>query len=111
MSKPEFDKILEESKFERIADEFFNFIERLRILFNLEKKEDTFSEQESLLTRKEASKYLGVAVGTLAVWACNKRYNLPMVKVGHLVRYRKSDLDAFLERGRFTNQEENNKNE
>ena len=49
-----------------------------------------------LLNRVEAAKYLGVTVSTLAVWACNKRYNLPYVKVGRLVKYRQADLDQFI---------------
>lgn len=51
----------------------------------------------NLLTRKEAADYLGVKEDTLAVWACNKRYILPMVKVGRLVKYKLSDLNAFIE--------------
>ena len=53
---------------------------------------------EPLMTREEAAAYLQVAPGTLAVWACTKRYNLPLFKVGRrTVRYRRSDLDRFLE--------------
>ena len=51
-----------------------------------------------LLTREEAAAYLGVHAQTLAMWASRGRYDLPMVKVGRAVRYRRSDLDAFLER-------------
>lgn len=51
-----------------------------------------------LITRKEAAAYLGTKENTLSVWACNKRYDLPLVKVGRLVKYRISDLDAFIER-------------
>ena len=49
-----------------------------------------------LLSRKQAAEYLGVKENTLAIWACNKRYNLPVVKVGRLCKYRVSDLDNFL---------------
>lgn len=52
--------------------------------------------QSELLTRKQAAEYLGVAEQTLAVWKCTKRYPLPVVKIGRLVRYKKSDLDAFI---------------
>ncbi len=52
---------------------------------------------ERLLTRKEAAEFLGISEGTLAVWKCTKRYPLPVVKVGRLVRYRESDLLKFLE--------------
>jgi excisionase family DNA binding protein len=44
----------------------------------------------------QAAAYLGVEANTLAIWRCTKRYPLPYIKVGRLVRYRKSDLDAFL---------------
>ena len=50
-----------------------------------------------LLTRQEAAEYLGVKPQTLAVWAVTGRYDLPVVKVGRLVRYRRSDLDKWLE--------------
>ena len=51
---------------------------------------------DNLLTRKQAADYLGVKENTLAVWATNKRYQLPFVKVGRLVKYRIKDLDQFL---------------
>jgi excisionase family DNA binding protein len=51
-----------------------------------------------LLTRAQAAEFLGVKEQTLAVWMTNKRYALPAVKVGRLVRYRLRDLEAFLER-------------
>jgi excisionase family DNA binding protein len=50
-----------------------------------------------LLTRKEAAKYLGVQVKTLAVWLCVGRYNLPCIKIGRLAKYRQADLDNFIE--------------
>jgi excisionase family DNA binding protein len=53
-----------------------------------------------LLTSQEASGYLGVSSGTLANWRNLKRYDLPFIKIGKrgYVRYRKSDIDEFLER-------------
>ena len=51
-----------------------------------------------LLNRKEAAKFLGVSEGTLAVWKVTKRYPLPIIKVGRLVKYRESDLIAFLDK-------------
>ena len=57
--------------------------------------------------REEAAKYLGLGVSTLAAWASNGAQDLPYSKMGRMVRYRKEDLDAFMEagiqtRGRFT---------
>lgn len=52
---------------------------------------------KEIYTRAEAATYLGVKVSTLAVWSCTGRYDLPMIKVGRLARYRKADLDRWLE--------------
>lgn len=54
-----------------------------------------------LVSRREAAHYLGVAPQTLAVWACTQRYYLPLVKIGRHVKYRQSDLDAFIARNTF----------
>jgi excisionase family DNA binding protein len=52
--------------------------------------------QSELVSADEAAKFLGVSAGTLAVWRSTKRYFLPFVKMGHLVRYRQSDLSEFI---------------
>ena len=57
----------------------------------------TDNNNEPLMNRKAAARYLGFAPNSLAVWACNKRYNLKPIKIGRSVRYRKSELDKFLE--------------
>ncbi len=54
------------------------------------------NQNEILLNRKEAAEILGVREGTLAVWSTTKRYNLPIVKVGRLVKYRYRDLIDFI---------------
>ena len=49
-----------------------------------------------LMSRREAAVYLGVTEQTLAIWKTTGRYSLPVVKIGRLAKYRKSDLDAFI---------------
>ncbi len=51
-----------------------------------------------LYTRKQAAAFLGVKENTLAVWHTTKRYDLPVVKVGRLCKYRLSDLLDFLDK-------------
>lgn len=53
---------------------------------------------DPLFTPPQAAIYLEVTESTLSVWRCTGRYNISFVKVGRLVRYRKSALDAFLDR-------------
>ncbi len=49
-----------------------------------------------LLNNNQAAQYIGVTPGTLEVWRCAKRYNIAYLKIGRLVKYRKADLDNFL---------------
>lgn len=54
--------------------------------------------ESKLLTTDQVSELLGVNTHTLAVWRSSGRYNLPYVKAGRLVRYRESDVSAFIDR-------------
>lgn len=56
----------------------------------------TTSLSERLLTPDQVAEHLGVSVETLNVWRATKRYDLPYVKAGRLVRYRAEDLEAFV---------------
>lgn len=51
----------------------------------------------NLLTPRQVAEILGVTVETLNVWRATKRYNLPYTKIGHLVRYRSQDVEAFIQ--------------
>jgi len=51
----------------------------------------------TLVTRQEAAEFLGVRVQTLAKWAMTGEH-LPVIHVGRSVRYRVSDLEAFVGR-------------
>lgn len=51
---------------------------------------------ENKLTPKETAAMLGIAVDTLSVWRCVKRYPLPYVKVGARVFYLKEEVEKFV---------------
>ena len=51
---------------------------------------------QRLLTPSQAGEYLGIKPQTLAVWRSCGRHDLPFVKVGGRVKYRRSDLDDWL---------------
>lgn len=60
----------------------------------------------NLLSRKQAAYRLGIKAQTLAVWACQKKYNIRFVKMGGLVKYRKEDIEQFIiEQTRENNRE------
>ncbi len=52
---------------------------------------------EPLLNEDEAAQILTVEPQTLADWRSTGRYNLPFIRMGRLIRYRRADLDAWLE--------------
>ena len=56
-----------------------------------------------LLNEKAAADFLDLKPGTLSVWRSTGRYQIPFLKVGHLVRYRRADLEAWLESRTRTN--------
>jgi hypothetical protein len=43
--------------------------------------------KDDLWTTSQAAAYLGFEPNTLAVWRCNKRYNLRPIKIGRTIRY------------------------
>lgn len=50
-----------------------------------------------LLTVEQAADYLGLAVSTLNRWRCHGEGPV-FIKLGRAVRYRKSDINAYIER-------------
>jgi len=51
---------------------------------------------DRLVSEPQAAEILGVRPQTLAVWRCTRRYPLAWSKIGACVRYRMSDLQAFI---------------
>ena len=49
-----------------------------------------------LLTTAEAARLIGTTRDTLQTWRCTHKVRVPYVKIVHLVRYRRSDLEAFI---------------
>ncbi|MCK6413917.1 MAG: helix-turn-helix domain-containing protein [Azonexus sp.] len=50
-----------------------------------------------LLDDHAAAALLDVSAGTLSVWRSTGRYNLPFLKIGRKVRYRRCDLEAWMQ--------------
>lgn len=55
-----------------------------------------------LLDEETTARLIGVAPTTLAIWRSTKRYPLPYIKCGRLVRYREEDVASFIESRRIT---------
>ena len=62
---------------------------------------------DRLLSPDEAADFLGVQKSTLAVWRCVQRYPLPFVRIGRLIRYRQTDLEAFVQENTVRSGNEN----
>lgn len=52
-------------------------------------------DEDPKLDTREAAAFLGVKPATLEIWRSAKRYNLPYIKIGSRVFYRRSALVAF----------------
>ncbi len=55
------------------------------------------SESKALMTQREAAQYLGTSVGVLNVWRHLGKQKIPFVRWGRHIRYRKADLDAWID--------------
>lgn len=58
---------------------------------------EIIQRSRDLLDEKSAAKFLHTSPGTLSVWRSTGRYAIPFLKIGSKVRYRRSDLEAWLE--------------
>ena len=57
-------------------------------------------DDDRLLSNQEAAAYLGIKPNTLTIWRTTKRFEIPYIQIGRKIRYKKSDLDIFLEQHR-----------
>lgn len=57
----------------------------------------TESSTKEYLNQDEAAELIGVSSETLCVWRCQKRYGLKYYKIGRLIRYKRSDVLAWME--------------
>ena len=57
---------------------------------------NVFTHADPMLSNRQAAEYIGITPHTLEMWRCNKRFLIPYIKLGGMVRYRLSSLDKFL---------------
>lgn len=55
-------------------------------------------QSDALTDTDGASQYLNIPANTLRKWRCTGENNIPYVKIGRHVRYRTSDLRAYVEK-------------
>lgn len=58
---------------------------------------DIVNRTRELLDEKQAAAFLTLSPGTLSVWRSTGRYKIPFIKIGARVRYKRTDLDAWLD--------------
>ena len=72
--------------------------EKSSINTELELQQITQSKMnERLLSRREASEFLGGKENTLAIWKLTNRQIIPTYKIGKFIKYKASDLQKFLD--------------
>lgn len=60
-------------------------------------KGNTMNTDTILMTQAQAAQYLGTTVGTLNSWRHYGKNTIPFVRWGNRIRYRKADLDTWIE--------------
>lgn len=55
------------------------------------------ADEQRLMTNQEAATYLGTTVDSLNSMRCSGRILIPFVRLGSRIRFRKKDLDAWIE--------------
>ena len=55
---------------------------------------------DPFISEREAAAVMGLSQATLSSWRSLGRYDLPHYRAGRLIRYRLSDIVAFMERRR-----------
>jgi excisionase family DNA binding protein len=67
-------------------------------------QEVTQQEQraDDLLCTKEAADVLKISKVTMEIWRCTRRQNIPYIKIGRAVRYRRGDLENWINARRVT---------
>lgn len=58
--------------------------------------------EKQLLNEDETAELLNVKPQTLASWRCRGANDLPFVKVGRAVRYRRGDLEEWIDKNTAT---------
>jgi hypothetical protein len=64
---------------------------------NTQNLQNLIAAGADLLDEHAAAVMLDLSPGTLSVWRSTGRYNLPFLKIGRNVRYRRADLQMWLE--------------
>lgn len=64
---------------------------------NTQNLQNLIAAGADLLDEHAAATMLDLSPGTLSVWRSTGRYNLPFLKIGRNVRYRRADLQMWLE--------------
>jgi len=54
-------------------------------------------EPPALLSEQEVAAWLGVSLRTLRRWRLEHGYGPPIVRVGRFVRYRRGEVEAWIE--------------
>ncbi len=52
--------------------------------------------EDELFNYRDAARFLGCSPGTLQVWISTGRHGIPYLKIGKLVRFRRSTLTAWM---------------
>ena len=71
-------------------------LQGIRLALDRESPPQPSVTKNELLTTAQVAEMLGLSRGTLTTWRCTKRYDVPYLKLGRHVRYKRSDVDIWV---------------
>jgi excisionase family DNA binding protein len=71
-------------------------LQGIRLALDKESPPQPSVTKNELLTTAQMAEVLGLSKDTLTTWRCTKRYDVPYLKLGRHVRYKRSDVEAWV---------------
>jgi excisionase family DNA binding protein len=71
-------------------------LQSIRLAIASERPIKAHLAKDELLTTAQVAEILGLSEGTLSTWRCTRQEEVPYLKIGRCVRYKRSDVEAWV---------------
>ena len=79
---------------------FAEIVKIYKVQIELQMSGNVIMEEDKYIGLEEAAEYIGVKPVTLRGWLKKQKYEIPMYRIGKLWKFKKSELDKWIQSGR-----------